>query len=128
MCQGIVLTPNRPEARALLESADPHARGDLAPEALAQRLFAQMAGRNEPCRGLVLKGGHGGEDPVRALVLDAEGAATVHTHPRRTGGALHGSGCRHASALAANLANGLSLSESAARAGAWLGERFLALP
>lgn len=128
MCQGVVLTPNRPEARALLETADPRARGELPPEELAQRLFARMAGRSDTRRGLVLKGGHGGEDPVRDLVLDADGAPSVHTHPRRPGAALHGSGCRHASALAANLANGLPLSESAVRAGAWLGERFAALP
>jgi hydroxymethylpyrimidine/phosphomethylpyrimidine kinase len=131
MCQGVVLTPNQPEARALLAGADP-AHADevprLGPERLAARLFHNMAGRLEERRALVLKGGHGIEDPVCDWIVEADGQAKAHRHPRRKGASLHGSGCRHASALAANLCLGRPVSVAAKSAGEWLAERFQALP
>lgn len=131
MCQGIVLTPNQPEARALLAEADPARASEvtrLDPERIALRLFGRMAGRTEERRALVLKGGHGIEDPVRDWIVGADGEASAHRHPRRKGASLHGSGCRHASALAANLCLGRTVSVAAKAAGAWLAERFQALP
>jgi len=116
MCQGLVLTPNRPEAYDL--TGLPRS---TRPEDLARALFRRMAGRDESARGLVLKGGHGGEDPVCDLCLAADGQLVESTHARRLGASLHGSGCRHASAVAANLALGQPLAEAAAQAGAWLG-------
>jgi len=115
MGQGIVLTPNRPEAAQLagLELGS-------APGELARRLFQMLEGRNERQRGLVLKGGHGAEDPVRDVIVDAAGRASVHEHPRLVGASLHGSGCRHASAVAANLALGRTLEEAAGLAGEWV--------
>lgn len=133
LAQGVVLTPNRPEARELLALSRPELAGrapKLAPEELALALFGALsAGRgSETRRGLVLKGGHGGEDPVRDLVLGPGGASAVHEHPRRVRRSLHGSGCRHASAVAAGLCKGQDLPSAAAAAGAWLGERFADLP
>lgn len=119
---GVVLTPNRLEAAALLgcNSAE-------EPELIARSLFARGEARTAPgnsVRGLVLKGGHGKEDPVRDLTVAPDGELHVHEHSRKLGASLHGSGCRHASAVAANLALGLPLAESAKRAGVWLGSLF----
>lgn len=126
MTQGVVLTPNRPEARALVATARPDLAGRVegaSPEKLAGALHTLMAGRIEERRGLVLKGGHGDEDPVRDLVVTPRGDIRVHEHPRRAGASLHGSGCRHAAALAAHLALGHDLVAAAEAAGAWLGAR-----
>ncbi len=69
-----------------------------------------------------MKGGNGGEDPVRDECISEAGALVEHHHARHLGASLHGSGCRHASAVAANLALGRTLPEAAALAGAWLAE------
>ena len=55
------------------------------------------------------------------IAVDASGMVHVHEHPRKLGASLHGSGCRHASAVAANLALGLTLAEATKRAGKWVG-------
>lgn len=115
MCQGVVLTPNRHEAAELAELPI-----DTNPAELARRLYVRLAGRAGHQRGLVLKGGHGNEDPVEDLIIDADENLSVHTHPRRIAASLHGSGCRHASAVAANLALGHSLANSASSAGTWV--------
>ena len=117
LCQGVVVTPNRLEACDLTGLPL-----DTPPTALAHALFAELEGRDTRHRGLVLKGGHGGEDPVRDVCLSATGVLVEHHHPRQLGASLHGSGCRHASAVAANLALGRSLPEAAALAGGWLAE------
>src|SRR5262249_35830318 len=62
---------------------------------------------------VVLKGGHGEEDPARDLVADADGSETWLEHARTVGGKIRGSGCRFATRLAARLAQGRSLVESA---------------
>jgi hydroxymethylpyrimidine/phosphomethylpyrimidine kinase len=116
---GVVLTPNRLEAAALLGC---DANED--PELVARSLFARTEGPSAPgnrVRGIVLKGGHGKEDPVRDITVAPDGSLHTHEHPRHLGASLHGSGCRHASAVAANLALGLTLPEASKRAGQWLG-------
>jgi len=119
---GVVLTPNVPEA-AELSGLDPE---DLAgrPEArleAAGRLVEAGAG------AVLIKGGHGDEDPVVDLVVQRGEAPVRLEHPRVEGGSLRGSGCRFASCVAAGLARGLSLPDAARRAGekvaAWIGER-----
>ena len=116
--EGVVLTPNRPEA-ADLTGLDP----DATPRDLARALWPRLAGgtaRTAALSGLVLKGGHGREDPVRDLVVDGSGTPHLHEHPRKVGASLHGSGCRHASAVAAGLALGRALPTAARDAGTWL--------
>ena len=108
---GPVLTPNLPEAAELAGlSSDLCDASDAAFEArieAATRLLARGAA------AVLLKGGHGREDPVRNLVL-AFGDDPVWTeHPRLVGRSLHGSGCRYASAVAAGLARGASVAEAA---------------
>lgn len=107
-----VLTPNVPEAARLANlpeeelCADPEAR-----VAAARALLARGAG------AVVVKGGHGREDPALDLVLAAGEAPCWLAHARVRGAGLHGSGCRYAAALAAGLAAGETL-ETAARVAA----------
>lgn len=103
-----VVTPNVPEARALAAArpgADPaHVAGlDGADLAAAVR----AAGAN----AVVVTGGHRTE--ATDVLLTTDGA--VHEIPgrRHPDGAAHGSGCTHSSALAAHLALGFTLVESA---------------
>ncbi|HEV2974032.1 MAG TPA: bifunctional hydroxymethylpyrimidine kinase/phosphomethylpyrimidine kinase [Solirubrobacteraceae bacterium] len=97
-----VLTPNVPEARALLAlpsepPGEQHEPADT--EALAAALLALGPG------AVVVTGGH------RARVVDvfltAGGGAVEIAGERHADGAAHGSGCTHSSLLAAHLALGL---------------------
>ena len=97
---GPVLTPNLPEAAALVgESA---LVGDDACVVAAERLLEAGA------RGVVLKGGHGTGPAVRELVLEPGADPVWIEHPRLPG-SLRGSGCRFATALALLLAQGAPL-------------------
>lgn len=93
-----VLTPNLPEARALLDGADP------SPSAL-QRL----------CRGaVVLKGGHGDGAASIDVVFDGVRSARLSA-PRLPQGA-HGTGCVFSSAMAGMLAQGWDVFDAATEA------------
>ena len=92
-----VVTPNVPEAEAL-GSGTIHVRDDL--ERAARALLATGP------HAVFLKGGHVPGDPVRDLYLGADGTAIVE-HPRIDVEG-HGTGCTLSSAIAANLALGLS--------------------
>ncbi|MEM7307908.1 MAG: bifunctional hydroxymethylpyrimidine kinase/phosphomethylpyrimidine kinase [Planctomycetota bacterium] len=112
------VTPNVPEAARLtgLDAAELARDPDARVEA-ARRLQAAGAGL------VVLKGGHGDEDPVRELVLAPGAPPAWAEHPRVRGKGLHGSGCRFASALAAGLAQGLDAVAASARAGELVANR-----
>ncbi|QDU66308.1 bifunctional hydroxymethylpyrimidine kinase/phosphomethylpyrimidine kinase [Engelhardtia mirabilis] len=114
LARGVVVTPNTLEAAEL--SGLPRSDLDLLDGRLAaaRRLLAAGAG------AVVLKGGHGAEDPVRDLILAAGRDPEWAIHPRIAGGGIHGSGCRHASFLAGRLAAGSALADAAREAGAWL--------
>jgi hydroxymethylpyrimidine/phosphomethylpyrimidine kinase len=97
-----VVTPNVPEAEALAGSgtgADPH---DLARAVLALGPSA-----------VVVTGGH--RDEVIDVFCSADGIVEIPGE-RVPGGAAHGSGCTHSSALAAFLAHGMPPLEAARRA------------
>ena len=106
-----VITPNLPEAAALLER--PVAADESAMRAQAERLLILGA------RAVLIKGGHGaGNESVDLLVepdkitrLPAPRVATKNTH---------GTGCTLSSALAAGLAKGLTLEEAAREAKAYV--------
>ncbi len=116
-----VLTPNLPEARALVRAAEgPEAARADAPAAIADAAASVAAGEDEDddetiglARALrrlgpdcvVVTGGHraGGAD----LFFDGLTVAEL-TGPEHPGGATHGSGCTHSAALAAHLALGAS--------------------
>ena len=93
-----VITPNLPEARALVD--DPSADG----EELARALHALGPS------AVVVTGGH--RDVATDLFYDG-GQLVEIDGERHPGGAAHGSGCTHSSALAAHLALGLEPLEAA---------------
>ena len=99
-----VVTPNVPEARALAGACD-GAGDDVEIEGLARAIHALGPA------AVIITGGHR-EEAVDTL-FDGEQLVTI-TGERHPDGAAHGSGCTHASALAAHLAHGLGL-EAAAR-------------
>jgi hydroxymethylpyrimidine/phosphomethylpyrimidine kinase len=112
-----VLTPNLPEARALL-GREPAAPGDEdgEVEALARALLELGPGI------VVLTGGH--RQQAADLFLDSagDGRAIEIEGERHPDGAAHGSGCTHASVLAAQLALGHGPLEAARAARRLAGE------
>jgi hydroxymethylpyrimidine/phosphomethylpyrimidine kinase len=97
-----VVTPNIPEARALTGAEDRDSQEDLAREVLALGPHA-----------VVVTGGH--SERVVDLFFDGRESAEI-AGERHPGGAAHGSGCTHSSALAAFLARGSSPLEAARKA------------
>jgi hydroxymethylpyrimidine/phosphomethylpyrimidine kinase len=103
MPRALVVTPNLPEAAALLDA--PVADTETAMRAQGERLLALGA------RAVLIKGGHAaGAESVDLLIepaaftrLAADRVATANTH---------GTGCTLSSAIAAGLAKGLSLAEA----------------
>jgi hydroxymethylpyrimidine/phosphomethylpyrimidine kinase len=87
-----VLTPNLPEARALL--------GDDAPDDVAElaRALHALGAQN-----IVITGGH--REQATDLFYDGTELTEI-AGPRHPDGAAHGSGCTHSSVLAARLAWG----------------------
>jgi hydroxymethylpyrimidine/phosphomethylpyrimidine kinase len=101
-----VVTPNREEARVLVETAGGDA--DAPVEELARAIH-----RLGP-RYVVVTGGHatGSEDEAIDVFFDGETAVPI-PGPRYEQGAAHGSGCTHSSVLAAQLALGRDPLEAA---------------
>jgi hydroxymethylpyrimidine/phosphomethylpyrimidine kinase len=96
-----VLTPNLPEAAALLETAQ--ARDEDAMQDQAKKLLGLGAG------AVLIKGGHGaGADSVDILV-EADGKTSRFASSRIATKNTHGTGCTFAAAIAAGLAKGLPL-------------------
>jgi hydroxymethylpyrimidine/phosphomethylpyrimidine kinase len=116
-----VLTPNVPEARALL-GEEPLAG---AGEAEAERLARAVLGLGPSA--VVLTGGHR-ESATDLLLIrpahpgDPARPAVAIGGPRHPDGAAHGSGCTHSAALAASLALGETLEQAARSARALAGE------
>jgi hydroxymethylpyrimidine/phosphomethylpyrimidine kinase len=101
-----VMTPNVPEARVLAGAAGEGAEDEEA-ERLARAIHELGPG------AVVVTGGHRKE----ATDLFFDGTRTVEIPgERHPGGASHGSGCTHSSALAANLALGREPLEAAREA------------
>jgi len=100
----VVLTPNLDELAELTGTdpeilvQDPPARIQPARSLLEQGALA-----------VIVKAGHGTEDPARDLVLVAGEPEIWVEHPRIAGGKVRGSGCRFATRVAANLALGAGL-------------------
>ena len=118
LSSGVVVTPNLPEA-ALLAEVPPERLVDSLDARLdaARRLLAAGA------RAVLIKGGHGNENPVRDLVLEPPAPPLWIERPRHPGPGLRGSGCRFATATAACLARGDTLATAAERAGTFVAGR-----
>jgi hydroxymethylpyrimidine/phosphomethylpyrimidine kinase len=101
---GAIATPNALEAQVLLSLAEPP-RSEAALESAARDLVRRGA------KAALVKGGHA-EGPESIDVL-CEGDRCVPLAARRLDKAARGTGCRLASALAAGLALGRGLEESA---------------
>jgi hydroxymethylpyrimidine/phosphomethylpyrimidine kinase len=97
-----VVTPNIPEARALVGAGERESQEDLAREVLA--LGPEAA---------VVTGGH--SEQVVDIYFDGVNAAAIHGN-RYPDGAAHGSGCTYSSAMAAMLALGRNPLRAAERA------------
>jgi hydroxymethylpyrimidine/phosphomethylpyrimidine kinase len=135
-----VLTPNVPEALALIRHAACEAAGPIAgEEADRDEVWADgqaqldpetPAGAGRLLRGLlalgpaavVLTGGHRAQ--AIDLLVESSQPDLVHSIPgvRHPDGAAHGSGCTHSSVLAAQLALGRPLLQAAIAARALAGE------
>ncbi len=103
-----VVTPNVMEAGVLAATAV-RPEDSMAPELAALARAVHELGPDT----VVVTGGHAAE--ATDVLFDGEGLELIpgELHP---GGASHGSGCTHSSALAAHLALGLSPLEAARRA------------
>jgi hydroxymethylpyrimidine/phosphomethylpyrimidine kinase len=109
--RALVVTPNLPEAAALLDA--PIAQNEAEMQAQGERLLALGA------RAVLIKGGHGhGPESVDLLIapttfarLAADRIPTANTH---------GTGCTLSSAIAAGLARGLDLMAAVGAAKAYV--------
>ncbi|MGQ4273096.1 bifunctional hydroxymethylpyrimidine kinase/phosphomethylpyrimidine kinase [Terrihabitans sp. B22-R8] len=109
--KALVITPNMPEAAALLD--EPAAEDEAGMVRQAEKLMRLG------CRAVLLKGGHGhGPDSVDIL-LDATGLER-YAAPRFATKNTHGTGCTLSSAIAAGLANGQTLREAVQGAKAFI--------
>ena len=98
-----LLTPNLPEAAALLGRHE--VTGRLA---TARDLLAQGA------QAVLLKGGHGSGDRLVDTLVEAD--TTRHFRHRRLPLSAHGTGCVLSAAIAAGIALGLPLGDAVQRA------------
>jgi hydroxymethylpyrimidine/phosphomethylpyrimidine kinase len=102
--RALVITPNLPEAAALLDAPLAGTETDMREQ--AERLLALGP------RAVLIKGGHAaGPESVDLLV--APSAFTRLAADRIATGNTHGTGCTLSSAIAAGLAKGLDLAEAA---------------
>ena len=111
ICRARLLTPNLPEAAALLDA--PLARDEYEMRIQAKKLLALGAG------AVLIKGGHGSGPQSVDLLVDAEGCARFAA-PRLATVNTHGTGCTLAAAIAAGLAKGFSLNEAVREAKAYV--------
>ncbi len=115
--RALVITPNLPEAAALLD--EPLARNEDEMLAQAGRL------RDRGAQAVLIKGGHSeGADSVDMLVLAS--SFTRLATPRVDTKNTHGTGCTLSSAIAAGLAKGLDLVAAAREAKVYVSEAIAA--
>lgn len=114
----VIVTPNLFEAAELARVPVRGLESNLAARIEVAQLLIGLG-----AAAVVLKGGHGREDPVQDLVLEAGRAPVWFGHRRTPGGKLRGSGCRFATRLAAELALGRPLTAAARAAGEFVAAR-----
>jgi hydroxymethylpyrimidine/phosphomethylpyrimidine kinase len=107
----LIVTPNLPEAAALLDTQPARDEAEMETQA---RALAKLGARN-----VLIKGGHGeGAESVDLLVGPSE---TIRLAAKRIAtGNTHGTGCTLSSAIAAGLAKGLDLKASVQAAKAYV--------
>ena len=106
-----LITPNLPEAAALLGEAVATSEAEIAEQ--GRRLLASGA------HAVLIKGGHGkGAESIDYLI--AGGAVIALPAPRIATENTHGTGCSLSSAIAAGLARGRSLETAVRDAKTWI--------
>lgn len=105
--RALIVTPNLPEAAALLDA--PLATSEAEMQRQAEKLLAMGA------RAVLVKGGHGSSPESTDLLVDATGVVRLAVARIDTVN-THGTGCTLSSAIAAGLAKGRDLA-TAVRAG-----------
>jgi len=113
--RAVVLTPNLPEAARLTGLALAELQAEPSARLAAARVLVERG-----ARAVVLKGGHASDERASDLLVERGAEPRWHAHARLPGRRLHGSGCRFASALAAELAHGRSLDSAFRTASAYL--------
>jgi len=106
-----VITPNLPEAAALLD--EPVATSEAAVENQGKRLLAMG------CRAVLIKGGHGQGAESTDYLIDANGTIVLAASRVATKN-THGTGCSLSSAIAAGLAKGEGMEAAIRNAKAWI--------
>jgi hydroxymethylpyrimidine/phosphomethylpyrimidine kinase len=101
-----VVTPNLPEAESLAGRRIDSMEGRIA----AGRAILELG-----ARAVVVKGGHGDEEPVVDLLIQDSGVNEFRA-PRRRTSSTHGTGCTLSAAIAAGLARGLALENAVGEA------------
>jgi hydroxymethylpyrimidine/phosphomethylpyrimidine kinase len=107
-----VLTPNLPEAAALLDA--PPARDEAEMRVQAEKLLAFGAG------AVLIKGGHADGPESVDLLVENQSCLRLAA-PRIATNNTHGTGCTLAAAIAAGLAKGLPLDQAARAAKEYVG-------
>jgi hydroxymethylpyrimidine/phosphomethylpyrimidine kinase len=107
-----VLTPNLPEAAALLDL--PPARDEAEMRVQAEKLLTLGAG------AVLIKGGHGSGPESADLLVEAGEGCLRFAVPRVATKNTHGTGCTLASAVAAGLAKGYAVHEAVREAKAYV--------
>lgn len=108
----LLLTPNLPEAAALLGAAPARNEAEMAEQGMALQALGAKA--------VLVKGGHGeGAQSVDVLV-GPDGAVTRFPAERRATRNTHGTGCTLSSAIAAGLAKGLELTAAVSEGKAYV--------
>ena len=120
---GAVWTPNLTEL-AELAGLDSHRLVD-EPE---HRLRAASGLLDAGAGAVLVKAGHGREDPLRELLLVRDRPPIWIERARIAGLGMRGTGCRFASALAARLVLGETLEQAARGAGDWVARRIRECP
>jgi hydroxymethylpyrimidine/phosphomethylpyrimidine kinase len=106
-----VLTPNIPEGEVLADM--PIANEDDMRRA-ARRIL------DKGCRSVLLKGGHLDGNEKADLLMADDGSEQWFRHPTVDTPNTHGTGCTLSSAIAAHLAQGLTLAEAVGKAEEYL--------
>ena len=105
-----VLTPNLPEAARLLNRAPARTTAEMAEQGAALRALGAAA--------VLMKGGHAAGEVCTDLLIGPD--PLTLTAPRQATRNTHGTGCSLSSAIAAGLAQGLTVPDAVRRAHGWL--------
>lgn len=103
--RAVIVTPNLPEAAALVDMPVPH--DEAAMQAVAERILTLGP------KAVLVKGGHGHGPESTDLLVTPEGIRRFSA-PRVATKNTHGTGCTLSSAIAALLARGATLEEAVA--------------